>query len=234
MNKLCSVCGKEFFKKKSESLAYWATKSFCSHRCASDFKKGVSTEWTKGKQSDEHKKNLSKALKGRVSPMRGKKGKPHSEEFKKLMSERWKGNQINKGRKASEETRKKLSDYHTAHPVRAGLGKKQSLEHRIKNGLGNKGEKHWNWKGGRYKSDRKQDMNSIPYREWRKAVYARDNYTCQICSERGGKLHADHIKPYSTHQYLRYDVNNGRTLCEDCHRKTDTFGRKALKYKKAA
>lgn len=25
-----------------------------------------------------------------------------------------------------------------------------------------------------------------------------------------------------------WDINNGRTLCLDCHRKTDTYGRKSI------
>jgi 5-methylcytosine-specific restriction endonuclease McrA len=37
-------------------------------------------------------------------------------------------------------------------------------------------------------------------------------------------LQADHIKPFAHHPELRFDVNNGRTLCVPCHRKTDTYG----------
>lgn len=59
---------------------------------------------------------------------------------------------------------------------------------------------------------------------WRKKVFERDDYICQICNKRGGKLQADHIKPYSLYPELREDLNNGRTLCIECHRKTDTYG----------
>lgn len=58
---------------------------------------------------------------------------------------------------------------------------------------------------------------------WRKAVFERDNYTCQICSARNGKgvgdirLEADHIKPWAYFPELRFDINNGRTLCRPCH-----------------
>lgn len=65
--------------------------------------------------------------------------------------------------------------------------------------------------------------------KWRKAVFDRDDYTCQICKERGGKLNADHIKPFKYFPELRYDINNGRTLCVPCHRKTDTYGRRVDK-----
>lgn len=48
----------------------------------------------------------------------------------------------------------------------------------------------------------------------------------------GGNLEADHIKPYSLFPELRYEVDNGRTLCVDCHKKTPTWGKKILTYKK--
>ena len=48
----------------------------------------------------------------------------------------------------------------------------------------------------------------------------------------GGKLNADHIKPFSLFPELRFDLNNGRTLCVECHKKTDTYCEKIYKYKK--
>jgi hypothetical protein len=56
--------------------------------------------------------------------------------------------------------------------------------------------------------------------EWRKAIFARDNFTCQICKVRGTYLEADHIKPFAYFPSLRYDIDNGRTLCRPCHDKT--------------
>lgn len=72
---------------------------------------------------------------------------------------------------------------------------------------------------------------SARYRTWRKAVFERDDYTCQGegCGSRGGELNADHIKPFSTHPELRFKVSNGRTLCVPCHKKTPTYGRNALR-----
>lgn len=40
---------------------------------------------------------------------------------------------------------------------------------------------------------------------------------------------ADHIKSFKDHPELRTDLQNGRTLCVDCHRKTDTYGRPGRK-----
>lgn len=87
-----------------------------------------------------------------------------------------------------------------------------------------RGEEHPCWKGGTYSSERHTLMGRIEYKIWRKTVFERDNYTCQFCGKRGGKLNADHIKPFARFKKLRLDVNNGRTLCESCHKNTPTYG----------
>jgi len=56
--------------------------------------------------------------------------------------------------------------------------------------------------------------------EWRRLVFERDDYTCQACGIRGGKLEADHIKPWAYFEDLRFELDNGRTLCRGCHDKT--------------
>jgi 5-methylcytosine-specific restriction endonuclease McrA len=61
---------------------------------------------------------------------------------------------------------------------------------------------------------------------WRKAVFERDDYTCQMCGIRGTQLNADHIKPFRFFPALRWELANGRTLCVPCHRKTPTYGRR--------
>ena len=53
---------------------------------------------------------------------------------------------------------------------------------------------------------------------WRKAVFARDNFICQHCSGVGLFLHAHHIKPWAKFKELRFEINNGITLCVPCHR----------------
>jgi hypothetical protein len=69
--------------------------------------------------------------------------------------------------------------------------------------------------------------DSAAYAEWRRAVFQRDDYTCVMCGERGGSLHADHIKRFADYADLRLDLGNGRTLCESCHRTTPTYGNRA-------
>jgi hypothetical protein len=88
-------------------------------------------------------------------------------------------------------------------------------------GIANKGSKNPAWKGGVVPENKKLRL-SRDYMIWRVAVFTRDNYTCQVCKRRGGDgkrivLNADHIKPFSTHPELRLAIDNGRTLCQECH-----------------
>lgn len=65
--------------------------------------------------------------------------------------------------------------------------------------------------------DRQIKRRLPEYEQWRKAVYERDNYTCQKCQQRGGNIHAHHIYKYSEYKDLRFDVDNGIVLCQTCH-----------------
>lgn len=137
--------------------------------------------------------------------------------------------------------RKKYCSYscRQKHKIETDPRYKQNFQNMIDLGLGHtpevnakkglKGEKNPN-----YKKDRPQVRTRSRYEltEWRKKVFERDDYTCQHCGKRGGKLNADHIKPYCIYEELRTDLANGRTLCEPCHKKTDTYGAKASKMKR--
>ena len=123
---------------------------------------------------------------------------------------------------------KKLSAIHIKNLIKSHTGIKmppRTIEHRKNIALAKQGEKSHFWKGGVSKENYRI-RRGIDFRLWREAVFARDNWTCQICYIRGGELHPDHIKPFATYPELRFAIDNGRTLCAPCHRKTDTFGKR--------
>lgn len=118
--------------------------------------------------------------------------------------------------------------------VRKGALKRYSiLENRLKASLQGKrlvqeGKCPF-WKGGLTELN-KIIRQSAEYAIWRQHVFQRDDYTCQACGQRGGKLQADHELPFSLYPDLRFEILNGRTLCEECHNKTDTYGKKMSTY----
>lgn len=129
------------------------------------------------------------------------------------------------------EYRKKLSEILKGRPS-PFKGVKLPPERVEKIRLNNLGPKSHFWKGG-ITPLRKQIREHFFYKEWRKKIFERDNYTCQLCGQRGKKLEADHIKPFSVilEEYqiksledaLKceefWDITNGRTLCKECHKK---------------
>lgn len=78
------------------------------------------------------------------------------------------------------------------------------------------GENNQHWKGGKT-SENAEQRNRFA-REMRDNIFARDNYTCQICqTAASGNLQVDHIQRWSDFPELRFDPNNCRTLCRPCH-----------------
>lgn len=156
---------------------------------------------------------------------------------------------IKKGSKLSDETRKKMSETRKRLGIKppSAKGRKMSVEVREAMSLARRGKKgtpltdeakahlsrywtgrrkpedHWSWKGG-ISPENHRIRQSAQYIKWRKTIFERDDYTCLLCSQKGGRLNADHIKPFADYPELRFDLDNGRTLCEPCHRKTDTYG----------
>ena len=66
--------------------------------------------------------------------------------------------------------------------------------------------------------DRVDLRHSPEVTEWRLQVFCRDDYTCQKCGERGGRLEAHHLNGWDHFIDERFSVDNGVTLCEECHK----------------
>ena len=80
------------------------------------------------------------------------------------------------------------------------------------------GDKRPNWKNARWDDMRARQRRYFGYDQWRKDIYSRDNYTCQVCLDSSKKrLEAHHLYSYSTHEELRTVLENGVTVCRCCH-----------------
>ena len=114
--------------------------------------------------------------------------------------------------------------------------------------LNMKGENCHLWKGG-ITPITKVIRHLVEYVSWRKTIFERDDFTCQECHNKGGKLHAHHKKPFALliQEFLKcysqfspiddketlirlatthkpfWDISNGKTLCKDYHRQARSF-----------
>lgn len=68
----------------------------------------------------------------------------------------------------------------------------------------------------KYNSVSKNSRDDFRFPEWSNTVKERDRYVCQKCGNKEN-LYAHHILPIATHPQLADDVNNGITLCKECH-----------------
>lgn len=169
-------------------------------KMSEETKQKISKATTGRKFSDDHKAKLSKAKKGKPSPNKGKKGRIYTDKERKIKSIFF------KGIKRTKEWRKNIGKAHS-------------------------GDKCAFWKGG-ISEDNEKIRKIMEYKDWRTSVYKRDDYTCQECKKVGGRLHAHHIKFFSKiikenkiksiedaiNCMELWDINNGITLCVDCHK----------------
>ena len=114
----------------------------------------------------------------------------------------------NKGKPHSEEHKKHLSENHY---------KQHTIETRMKMSEAHMGSKNHEWKGGA-KQENLRLRQQLQYVLWRDAVLQMADYTCQTCGRRGGKLHAHHKQEFAKYPELRFCVQNGMCMCEECHR----------------
>lgn len=159
---------------------------------------------------------LSEETKAKMSEAH--RGKKRSEDFCKKLSERTTGKQYALGRKHTEDEKRRIGASQKGKAVSEDVKQKlrdawaRNRENRI-------GYKAPSWKGG-VTPEHINIRNSVEMERWRISVFERDDWRCQECGKRGnGELHAHHIQSFSEYPQLRFVLDNGITVCRDCHMK---------------
>lgn len=130
----------------------------------------------------------------------------------------------------------RMKEWHRNH-INSFQGKHHTDEWKRKLSVSNLGSKNPNYKGGE-KNLNFRIRNIKTYKDWRRSIFERDNYTCRECGKIGVKLVAHHIKKFSLllkefniksidtaiNYYELWDMNNGVTLCRNCHLSTPNYG----------
>ena len=236
-SKKCLVCGNLFSKRNTESKKYWMTKKYCSQQCSLEL-----TNIRKQKDNGGYKKGhipwSKEGLKGRsVSP---------KTQFRK-------GHPSNLGRKFPHLSGKnhfawkpkitKICEICKSEMILPPWdAKRRRFCGRKCRAIGTRGKGSPVYKGENATTPFRIRVMELPeYKEWHAAVLKRDNYLCVICKSRN-KLEVDHIKRFLhianennliTIEDARnckelWDISNGRTLCQEDHRKTSTYGTTGL------
>lgn len=199
---ICEFCGKEFEQYKSNRIRKHI---FCSITCDSKFKKTqrryeiepellLSLYW--GNQYSSNK--ISKLLKTDIGTILRR-----LEEF-------------NIPSRSRSEAGKLLDYSHLYGRITWNNGKTHNEDKRIPCG-----DKSGGWRGG-VSSENMKLRRCWKYEDWRKKVFERDGYCCQLChdySRKGHKVYfnAHHIKSWAKFLEERFKVENGITLCRPCH-----------------
>lgn len=167
------------------------------------------------KHTDRTKRKLSEMKTGSSNPLFGKKRPEHAKKISILLS----------GRQFSDETKKKMS-----------LAKK---------GINGPAHNRWVEPNARRGPLATNIRRLSEMSEWRKKVFERDNWTCVLCCKHG-YVQADHIYPlvFMIHDFNIktveesltipeiWNISNGRTLCKNCHKKTESYGTNIRKMEK--
>lgn len=177
--------------------------------------------------------NKGQFKKGHISYTKGKKLPPCSDETKKLISKNRTGKGLgytfNKGRTPWNKNKKC-----------PGIGGRKPGGTSWTKGMF--GIDHPCYKEIKKAPFYKLIRRTYKYRQWRSDIFTRDNFTCQGCGLKGVYLEAHHIKRFIDiiEEYKietleeafnceeLWNMNNGITLCNECHRQTDTWGRRKV------
>lgn len=85
-----------------------------------------------------------------------------------------------------------------------------------KNTLFHSGENSYRYNKDLTELEREYGRYHKENREFIRICLNRDEYKCTICNSKE-ELQVHHLEAYSKYKNLRYDINNGITLCKKCH-----------------
>lgn len=211
----CSRCGKEIKIAKSQYNRY--KNHFCSEKC-----RGV-------KQSTEGSVEHNCDYCGKEIKITKSRYDRHKNHFcSQHCLNKWKATKITSSCDyCGKEINQKKSNYdkHKNHFCSLKCLGKWRSEHVT-------GENHPCYNPNLTQEEREQRRKIEGYNDFINSVYERDDYTCQCCGKRGGRLNAHHVYGYAEYKDFRIDVDNGITLCEDCHKEYHKqYGRTSNDYK---
>lgn len=110
-----------------------------------------------------------------------------------------------------------LKEWNESHKGFVWTGRKHTDETREKMSQARRGSDNPHWKGGL--SELVKGLRRSPeYYQWRRAVLERDNHTCQDCTATEN-LDAHHLRSIFDYPEGVFEIDNGLTLCENCHKK---------------
>jgi hypothetical protein len=182
----------------------------------------------KGKKlSEQHKNKISNALVSQWS--KGKrKGYKHTEEWKRKIGIKSKGRVFSKetiermslahkGKKCSDEAKRKMSEIKKV----KYLGINNPFYGKYHTEIAkNKISKSKLIRNGRTSPKQRQQRNDSLYAWWRRKVKKIDKNICKLKDENcKGYNIVHHIKGWEKYPELRYEINNGITLCQFHHPK---------------
>ena len=166
--------------------------------------------------SEETKIKISMSLKNRVMPIEQREKIKASQKKKPIGCFKAGIENLKQGREVLKE-KFKTGDLITRSKISIAAKKRyEDKDERLKLSLLFRGKNGNNWQGGITLLN-KSIRQSLEMKLWREVVYQRDNWTCQECYEKSGKLNAHHLKNFSQHPELRFAIDNGITLCETYH-----------------
>ena len=238
-NTKCGVCGKKIYRKPNEIKKSKTGIFYCGKECFHEGSSRLQYQKASDKLGEDLKgfierkyheemlntREIAKLVYGRrnMGPniirwmeRLGIETRSRSE----AVSLQWVDNDERRKRQ-SEFTKEYLSD---GTPAREKLIKvMQTDEYKSKSSMAKMGSNNPMWDPNKTDEEREREKihsRRVPgYKDFRRNVYERDNYTCQVCGdESGGNLVAHHLNGFHWDIKGRTDIDNGVTMCIMCHK----------------